>query len=291
MDIKQMIYFKSIVDEGSISAAAKVLHIAQPALSNSLSTLEKELGIKLMTRGSRNITLNDAGLHLYEKASAILSLQASTVAELKSISTGRIGTIKLGSVSSSCAALLTNNICEFIINNRDIHFEIHEGNTYRLLQYIEDNIVDIAIVRSPFRIEPYNYIPLLEDKMAVVATQSYLESSVEKITMSDLANKPLIIYGRFLKLLNETFEKHKVCPTYICINEDARTSIQWASKGLGIAIVPYSIAKQNNNSEIIIKVIDEQSLETNVYAIWRKNSYLNPCTQRFIESLRNNKKD
>jgi len=67
MEIKQLLYFITLVNEGNITAAAKKLHIAQPALSNHLKGLEEEVGIKLFNRGARNITLTQAGEILFNK--------------------------------------------------------------------------------------------------------------------------------------------------------------------------------------------------------------------------------
>ena len=61
MEIKQMIYFKTIVEEGTISKAAQVLHMAQPPLSMQLKQLEEELGVQLMKRGHRKVELTPAG--------------------------------------------------------------------------------------------------------------------------------------------------------------------------------------------------------------------------------------
>lgn len=68
MDLKQLDYFTAIVDEGSISAAAKKLHISQPPLSTQMKSLERELGAVLFERGLRSITLTDAGKLMYQRA-------------------------------------------------------------------------------------------------------------------------------------------------------------------------------------------------------------------------------
>ena len=65
MDLKQLLYFKTVVEEGTISAAAKKLNLSQPPLSQQIKQLESELGVTLMERGARKITLNEAGRVLY----------------------------------------------------------------------------------------------------------------------------------------------------------------------------------------------------------------------------------
>ena len=74
MDIRQMKYFKTIVEEGTISKAAKVLHMAQPPLSMQLKQLEEELGVILLKRGNKQIELTDAGTQFYKRCLQILDL-------------------------------------------------------------------------------------------------------------------------------------------------------------------------------------------------------------------------
>ena len=79
MDLKQLLYFKTVVEEGTISAAAKKLNLSQPPLSQQIKQLESELGVTLMERGARKITLNEAGRVLYEKGCTLLTLAEQTV--------------------------------------------------------------------------------------------------------------------------------------------------------------------------------------------------------------------
>lgn len=72
MEIRVLRYFLTVAREGSITKAADVLHVSQPTLSKQLMDLENELGKKLFLRGSRNITLTEAGMYLHKKASEIV---------------------------------------------------------------------------------------------------------------------------------------------------------------------------------------------------------------------------
>ena len=67
MDIRQMKYFKTIVEEGTISKAAKKLHMAQPPLSMQLKQLEEELSVILLKRGNKQIELTEAGNRVYKR--------------------------------------------------------------------------------------------------------------------------------------------------------------------------------------------------------------------------------
>ncbi|MDD6693206.1 MAG: LysR family transcriptional regulator, partial [Olsenella sp.] len=68
MNLKQLEYFVAIAEEHQITAAARRLHISQPPLSYELSQLERELGVLLVTREARGVSLTDAGRVLYKRA-------------------------------------------------------------------------------------------------------------------------------------------------------------------------------------------------------------------------------
>lgn len=78
MDIRQLTYFMVIAEEGQITAAARRLHMAQPPLSQQMKALEEELGVQLLQREPRSVTLTDAGEILYRRARQILTLTDST---------------------------------------------------------------------------------------------------------------------------------------------------------------------------------------------------------------------
>ena len=287
MDIKQLKYFYAIVEEGQITSAAKRLHIAQPPLSYQLKNLENELGVKLVERGSRNIKLTDAGLILYKRAEQILSLTKSTMDELKDFKQGRHGTLSIGTVSSSGASLLDSRLSIFQKKYPSINFEIHEGNTFKLLEALHKGVIEIAIVRTPFNSSGINSILLPKEPMvaAMVKDLSWTNSNV--IDVTELKNRPLIFYRRFERLIFKACEDYNFQPTVFCKNDDARTSLLWANSGLGIAIVPKSSIKLIGSSDIIFKEIDNKELSTQIAIICSKTGYLSSAGKNFLNLFSN----
>lgn len=284
MDIKQLKYFFTIAEEGQITAAAKKLNMAQPPLSYQLKSLEDELGVKLVERGSRKIQLTDAGRILYNRASQILELTDSTVRELKDFAEGVEGTLSIATVSSSGSILLTERLKNFHNKYPNINFEITEGNSYKILELLSSGLIEIGIVRTPLNLENFESIYLPEEPMVAVMTRDLQwESGKKIILLKELINRPLIIYRRFEKLILECCKKSGFEPKIFCKNDDARTTLLWAEAGLGIAIVPKSAVKLIGSTNLIYKEIDEQALKTQIAAIWMKNRYISSSAKHFLE--------
>lgn len=285
IDIKQLKYFYTIVEEGQITTAAKKLHMAQPPLSYQLKNLEEELGVKLLDRGNRNIKLTPAGLMLYNRAKQILSLTQTTIDEIKDFNNGINGILSIGTVSSSGSSLLTDRLNKFHNEYPSVSFEIHEGNTYELLEILNKGIIEIAIVRTPFSKEGINYIYLPEEPMIAAFTKKFNWNKDKIMGMEQLKDKPLIFYKRFEKIIYDTCEICGFQPKVFCKNEDARTSLLWANAGLGIAIVPKSSFKLIGSSNLIYKELNNVSLKTQIAAIWLKNGYLSPAAKNFLDTF------
>lgn len=284
MDIKQLTYFIAIVEEGNISSAANRLHMAQPPLSNQLKLLEDELGTKLLERGARKIKLTDAGGILYKRAKHIVEVTNSTAKEIGEFGKGIQGTLKLGTISTSGAALLSDRIINFNEKYPNIRFEIHEGNTYEMIEMINAGIIEVGIVRTPFNTKGFECLFLEPEPMVAVTSHDYgFKRDENEIVLKDLKDMPLIIYRRFEKILLGEFQSIDVEPNIFCINDDARTTILWARAGLGVGIVPFSAIKFELGNNIKYKIIKEDSLRTQVAAIWIKKRYLSITAKRFLE--------
>ncbi len=283
MDLKQMRYFLAIVEERQITAAARRLHMAQPPLSSQMKMLEDELGMKLFRRGPHHIELTDAGRLLAERAQQLLDMEAMTKREMKDLKEGIRGTLSLGTVSSSGNVLQNQGMQSFREAFPHVRFEIHDGNTYQLINLLEKGIIEIGIVRTPFNAAHFNCkYRQPEPMIAAMTPELDWDESRKEIGVAELAEKPLIIYRRFEQLLMDTFAAHDFTPDVCCLNDDARTTILWANAGLGIAVAPLSAFSLAAHDNLHYKVIGEKSLYTRLAAIWPRERYLSAVARHFL---------
>ncbi|MBU5438889.1 LysR family transcriptional regulator [Tissierella sp. MSJ-40] len=286
MDMKQLLYFVTVVNEGNITAAAKKLHIAQPALSNHIKNLEEDLNVKLFHRGPRKITLTDAGEILFTKANNILELKHSIRKELEDNKSGFKGTLKIGTISAIDADLLENNFLKFHKKYNKIKYELYEGITPEIIDLLFSRVIEIGIVRTPFDKSGLNTTYLkIEPMIAAYQNDDTLDKLGDSISIKDLNKKPLIIYRRFEHIIISAFQKSEVNPYIFCINDDSRTSLLWANAGLGVAIVPISSKNLVLANNLKFKIIDDESLFTQVAIITLENSNLSTVAVNFLREV------
>src|SRR5919205_2696357 len=96
MELRHLRYFLAVADELHFGRAAARLHIAQPALSQQVRALEAELGVQLLERGARGVTLTDAGARLREEALAVVARFDAAVATMARVRDGSIGVVRVG---------------------------------------------------------------------------------------------------------------------------------------------------------------------------------------------------
>ena len=283
MDLRQLYYFVTIVEEGQITAAAKRLHMAQPPLSQQLKALEEELGVQLLKRQPRHVDVTDAGRLLYHRAQQILNLTDSTRRELLDIQHGQRGTLSLGMVSSSGSILCSPLMDEFHRRHPGISFEIYDGNTFKIIDMLTKGLIEVGIVRTPFKHESF-YCKFLPEEPMVLALTDDLDwcPGRQEITMAELNDKPLIIYRRFDQLFHDTCEAYNFTPTILCRNDDARTTILWANTGLGMAVIPQSAFSLAEHGRLHQKIISERRLYTRLAAIWPKGTYISTLAETFL---------
>lgn len=289
MDLREMRYFYAIAEEGSISQAAKRLNIVQPALSRQMKQLEAALGVRLFERGSRKIRLTEAGRLLRERAEQILGFVDSTTKELAEIDSGIGGTIAIGSVTTSGAALLPAVISQFHGLYPNVTFQIWEGDGYRVLELLDNRVIEIGIIRAPFDSATYESITLPDEPLAIAMKRDGNNScgaASYGIRLSELAGQPLIIPRRWKDMFVEWCEKAGFAPKIVCISDSIVLNVLWTKAGLGMTLVPQSTESLIADADLVYKTIIEPAVSTRTCIVWVRNQKLSSGCKHFLDLLR-----
>ena len=266
MELRQLEYFRAIVDSGTISGAARELHMTQPPLSYQMRMLEAELQVPLFLRGTKKITLTEAGKTLYEQAGKLLMMSELTKREV--VKSGQEATLHIG-MTPSTVSMMSDYLIRFAEKYPQIHFDIHEGSTFTLKEQLENQQIDLTTLRTPVVLNGCETRLLAREKLMAMANlecQTFQKCS--SITLSDLANQPLILSHRYQKYMSSAFEQAGLVCDFYCICEDARTALTMAEKGLGVAILPDSMLQFSDKMKGCS--ISDADLSTEILLAWKK---------------------
>ena len=266
MELKQLEYFRAIVDAGTISGAARDLHMTQPPLSYQIKILEEELQVPLLLRGKKSITLTEAGKTLYEQAGNLLML--SDLAKREVIKSSQSATLHLG-MTPSTVSMMSDQLLRFSKKYPQVHFDVHEGSTFTLKDQLENHVIDLTTLRTPIALNGCETHTLLKESLMAMAVPEYpLLKGRDSIPLQELSEQPLILSQRYQKYMLSAFERAGlVCDIYFTCG-DARTAMTMAEKGLGIAILPASM--QTLSQKLRPCMISDTDLTTEILLAWRK---------------------
>lgn len=286
MDLKQLRYFTTIAEMGQITSAAKKLYIAQPALSHSIKLLEDELGVQLFERLPSGIRITGAGSLLLQKSYEILNRVDSISVDLAEFKDGISGTLNIGMVSSSGSTFINKVFFKFRQHYPDVKFNLYEGNSFEIIDYVKRGIIEIGIVRTPFDESGFAQIKGPATPMvAVTQSNIFPFDSNKKISINDLNEYPLIINRRYYSMLENIHLKEQVTLNFYCLNNDARTTLYWAKAGLGIGIVPKEVVEMLDYTDVTFSEIDHPDLYTCLDTIWLPNRPLSKIGSEFLSYL------
>lgn len=193
MEIRELKYFLAVAKEESISKAAEALFVTQPNLSRQMQNLEKEIGQKLFIRGSRKITLTDAGQLLKKRAEEIIELYNKTNRELSAPIEDISGDVYVGGGESYAMGLIAKAARAVQTEYPKVKFHIFSGDSATVSERLDKGLIDFGIFIEPFDLSKYDYLRLpLTDTWGVLMKNDSPLADKEYITPEDLRDKPLI---------------------------------------------------------------------------------------------------
>lgn len=291
MDIRQLRYFVVIAEERQLTRAAHRLHMAQPPLSRQLTLLEQELGVPLFERNGRNMDLTEAGKLLFKRAECILNQLHETVAEVKETGEGLRGVLTIGTIHS-CIPYLSGVIRSFRETYPLVTFKLWEESPSRLSEHLEKRDVELAILRSPIKMDHFSMLRLPEEPFVLVTPPTWTRfDSQAAIALDELHGVPLLLLHKGKEMsyhewvVNEC-RRLGLELDIICECPDAAMLLMLVAGGIGAAILPKSFAMYIPREFVKIKDIADFPFQSESYLIWMKNRHLSKVASRFIQTCR-----
>jgi LysR family transcriptional regulator, salicylic acid-responsive activator of bsdBCD len=287
VDIKQLKYFKTIVDEGNISKAAEILHMAQPPLSQQLKRLENELGTVLIKRYTHQWELTETGKSLYRHAVQLLQDFKEIKQEINEIEEGVRGTLTLG-VSPSCVSFLPNYIRQFRMNYPDVFIKIWKGDSSYLQKLLLEREIELSFMLLPMNFHDYHVIRLPQNPFVVAIPAKWKsEFANSSVKLTDIIGYPFLMLGpmkgylMYENILGQ-FHKHQFSPNIVMECKDISTLLSLVASEIGISIIPKSEIYGSFNQDIQTLDIEDFSLFVEPAIIYQKQHRLNKTAENFL---------
>lgn len=288
MDLKKILYFVTIVEEGQITRAAHKLHMAQPPLSLQLKAIEEELGVTLIERNNKSIELTQAGLTFYSRAKEILDSVDGMMSEVKEQGMGIRGKLSIGTVMS-CVSYLPKPIRTFQEQYPAVTFRLWEGDSRRVEELLQARTIDLGITRLPLESDNLNVIRLHAEPLVAVQPSGWDVFRAPTVSIKELKKYPLLVlHGQGGKGRFETFvemcETFDFTPNIVCESPDVATLLTLVDSGIGVAVVP-KLAIQLRPEGTLSHAEITPMLKSDTALIWLKNRRLSKAAEHFKSIL------
>ena len=290
MNLLQIKYFHEVVEHKTLSSAAEVLYISQPALSSAVKELEKEFGVKLFKRHHGGMELTAEGEEFYNISKNIL-FSAEHLKDKMAELSERKKVLKLGIPPMIGAVLLPEILVRFNDKNLGLRLSLTEGGKDELLKKLKDNLIDMAFVphNNPVSAE-FNSEKITEFEIVCCVNHKSPLSKLEFITPKDLKDTPLVLFkdGFFQTgLIKKWFADNGAAPGILLQTEQFSTLESLIKSNLCAGFVFKKLTENNPN---LCSVATSQPMVSDVSLVWKKGLSSNETNLKFAEFVKKNVK-
>ncbi len=286
MTIRHLKIFIAVVENKSITKAARELHLAQPSVTLAIQEIEQYYGILLFDRIGKRLYITDSGNQFYDYASHIISLFDEMEKKFKD---GDIlKELHIGASITIGNFYLPELINRYKEKHPDITIHAIIQNTESIEESLIQNSIDFALIEGgTVKDARLKQIPFMEDQLLLVCGKTHELSEKESITLHELAHCDFILREKGSST-RESLEKlladNHLTITPIWESVSTQAIIRAVEAGLGVSVVPSSLAKREiRKKRLHVIEIENNSLSRHFSILYHRNKYLSQSAKDFIE--------
>ena len=269
MDMEYYRNFIAIVEAGSLSAASKRVHVAQPALSNQLKLLQKKFGTQLV-----NIR---RGVHNIESVS-------DTHREISNCGNGYTGTLRVSLSPSMSISFIQTYLSKFSKEYPQINYELYEVSILEQINQMLTGKTEIGVANAPLTQESrFDTIYTKQERLVAVMHKDnpWLPADDKALLLAHMEDMPICLSRGCSTLFLNVCSDSMIFPQILSINSTKLSTIAWAKENAGIAVVPASPGEIFDN-DLICKIIRDDRLFLNKTLSIVKGRPLSNVAQLFL---------
>ena len=285
MNLYHLRYFATLAHLEHYTKAAEILSITQPSLSHAISSLEKELGVKLFEKDGRNVVLTKCGQAFLVDVEQALNMLDSSVNKLQmtGLGEGRIDIAELRVLSSTVVPNFVKGFLDSSSNKKiDFHFHSSTGLTSDMIQGLKERKYDIAFCSKMDNEPLIEFTPVAKQELVLIVPKEHPLEGKTSIDLKESLAYPHIVFSKrsgLRQVIDKLFEKCGGYPEIAYSMEEDQGVAGLVGAGFGIAVVP----KMPILSYMPVSIIEiaTPSWERLFYMATLKNVYQAPVVMNF----------
>lgn len=285
--------FYAVAEAGSVSRAAKLGYISQPALSKAVRELEKNVGIPLVERSARGVHLTEAGATLYEHAKMLFALEREAEEAMGSHRNMDVGTLRIGASTTLITYVLPPLLARFHKLQPHLRFKTIRGNTRDVETLLGAYELDVALVEGPSHHPRVQAWPWSEDELICVCSPDHSLAQRDSVWPGQLRDYDWVMREEgsgTREVIENIFRPYNLPPAETLEVGGAEALKQAVAAGLGISIVSrMAAADQIALGKLVVVPLAEMELRRSFYLLRLKGRPLSPAAAAFENFLKENR--
>ncbi len=296
MDLKLLKCFVTVADELHFGRAAQQLNIMPSALGRNIKILEEELGLRLLNRTTRNVSLTSGGQALLKESRALLAHADTVFIEAKKSADPKERVFRIGAIDSAATGLIPQLLHDFRESWSDIGVALIEDKTAKLLPKLLSGALDMAFIRPPqYPKSDIEFHFLLNEPAMVALPAGHSLCKRKEITINNLIDVPLIVPSARSRphshnLTFRLFQEIGLQPRVVQQAEEKQTIVTMVGAGIGVAIIPYWTTRMTMEGVVyrpIVGVNGDQICQLPLAVAWARG-FDDQIRSNLMEVLQNN---
>ena len=286
MDIKQVLYFLSVVEAGSFSNAAEDLYISQSSLSKQIIALEKELGIPLFDRSKRKIALTPAGETYLRHARNIHAEYQVLMTDLGEHK--KNSTLSIVSIPVIAQYEITSYIAQFRDRYPAINFTLDEREASAILPALDARQYDLAIIRDNYLdTKRYSHLEIAQDHLLIIVSKLHHYATRKSVSLAELSNENFIMFDKGTivhEIALDACHKAGFTPRIFYASLRVESVVGMVASNSGVAPIMEKIYDYHKHPDVVAVPLQE-TITSNIVIIHLKNRKLSRPARSFLEFL------
>lgn len=289
MEHTQLQSFLRVAEDGSVTRAAEALFVTQPAVTQQIRALERELGVALFDRTGRGVQLTAAGQVLRDYAQRSLALLDECRQVIADLETGKGGRLVLGTGVTTGIFHLPAWLQAFQQAYPAVEVVVRTGRSREVAEWVRERLIDLGLVTSPVENPDVHMTGLFEEEIVLVAPYGHPLAD-QPVPAHELAGLPLILFPRgsgFRDYLDHALA-HAGIAAQVKMETDSVEAIKgFVAVGLGLAFLPASAvtAEVAAASLVCLSLDGLPALQRKTSVIYRNDRYQSAAMRGFLRML------
>jgi DNA-binding transcriptional LysR family regulator len=283
--------FVEVARSGSLTRAARILDLTQPALSERLMALERDLGVDLFVRTHRGVRLTDAGRALVPHAERAIAAIAEGRRVVDELRRGKGGRLAVGAAPAVSTYVLPGVLRLFNRAHPDVELSVRTGHSEEVLDMVLREDVQVGVVRE-LRHPEVETSPLYEDELVLVVHRTHRFAERGRIRIADLAPEHLVTFDRassYTELTQALFREAGIVPRGTIELDNIDAAKKCVAQGLGVALLPRQAVREELAAKTLRPVViaGARPIRRRIVAVRRRDAGAAvPTVAAFLELIR-----